>query len=86
MSRDQSVLLHRTILIGAVPFLFNMGLLGFAMKNQVAVVFASLWLFIQISGYWLSAKQQQSSITKSLIYIHWLMMTLVLAMLFRWMA
>lgn len=72
---------------GAIPFLASIALLGFALSQQIAIVFAVAWPILQIFGYTMTLKMAKGDpahyLVKSQVLLHWMVLALAAAMLVR---
>lgn len=74
-------------LAGAIPFLLSIGFFAFALRNQIAVTFAIAWPILQIFGYAMTLKLAKGDpahyLVKAQVLLHWIVLILACAMVFR---
>jgi hypothetical protein len=74
-------------LAGVIPFMLSIALLGYALAQQVLLVFAIAWPMIQIFGYSMTLKMAKGDpahyLVKSQVLLHWMVLALAVAMLVR---
>ncbi|MEP3049971.1 MAG: pyridoxal phosphate biosynthetic protein [Erythrobacter sp.] len=74
-------------LAAALLFLASIGLLGFALSNQVFIAFALGWVALQIFGYGGSLKRAKGDFNhplfKSQVMLHGIAMALLLVLLLK---
>lgn len=75
------------IAAAAIPFLVSLALLGYAVSNRFAYVFAIGWPVLQVFGYVGALRFSKARIDHPLVHaqvvMHWLVLVLLAAMIAR---
>ncbi len=74
-------------LAGVIPFLLSIAFLGYALRSQVAIVFASVWPILQVFGYTMTLKMAKGDpahyLVKAQVLLHWIVLMLLAALIIR---